>query len=208
MNNITIYHTDRKIILWESTPEFEDLVENLEIDEPFIHKCNDRMTNILDTFFNKESIKEISFEHPDLNKLFNDIKSYFDKYIEAAGGLVRNSKNELLVIHRFGIPDLPKGKIEENETPEEAAVREVEEECGIFDLKVTEKAESSYHIYTHKNKKILKQTYWFRMFYEENKIPKPQTEEGITKVELCDKEKISEYRQETYESLKLYFRTE
>ena len=208
MKKITIYCNNRKIILWETTPEFEDLVENFEIDEPFIHKCNDRMTTILNTFFDKKDIKEISFEHPDLNKLVSDFKSYFDKYIEAAGGTVRNKKNEFLVIHRFGIPDLPKGKIEENETPEQAAIREVEEECGIFDLKITEKAESSYHIYTHKNKKILKKTHWFRMFYEGNEIPKPQTEEEITKVEWCDKEKISEYRQQTYESLKLYFRTE
>ena len=55
VNKITIYHNNRKIILWETTPEFEDMVENLEIDEPFIHKCNDRMTNILNTFF--EAIK-------------------------------------------------------------------------------------------------------------------------------------------------------
>ncbi len=205
MKNITIYHNNRKIILWETTPEFEDLVENLEIDEPFIHKCNDRMGNILNTFFEKEDIKEISFEHPDLNKLFNDFKSYFDKYIEAAGGLVRNKNNELLVIHRFGIPDLPKGKIEKNESPEEAAVREVEEECGIRGLKITGKAEPSYHIYFQKNKKNLKKTFWFKMLYGGNQIPAPQTEEGITETEWCNGEKISEYRQETYESLKIYF---
>jgi len=204
LKNITVYHNDRKIILWESTPEFEDMVENLEIDEPFIHKCTDRMSNILNTFFEKEDIKEISFEHPDLNKLFEDFKSYF-KYIEAAGGLVKNSKNELLVIHRFGIPDLPKGKIEKNETPEIAALREVEEECGIKKLKISGKAEPSYHIYFRKNKKVLKKTHWFYMLYEGNEIPEPQTEEDITKVEWCDAEKLSEYQKMTYKSLKKYF---
>jgi len=205
LKNITIYHNNRKIILWKSTPEFEDLVENLEIDEPFIHKCNDRMSNILNTFFEKEDIKEISFEHPDLNKLFNDFKSYFDKYIEAAGGLVKNPKNELLVIHRFGIPDLPKGKKEKNELPEETAVREVEEECNITGLKITGKAEPSFHIYFQKNKKILKKTFWFYMFYDGTKTPSPQTEEGITKTEWCNTEKIKEYAGKTYLSLKRYF---
>ncbi len=205
MNKITIYRNNRKIILWETTPEFEELVENLEIDEPFIHKCNDRTDTILNTFFEKEAIKEISFEHPDLNKLFNDIKSYFN-YIEAAGGLVKNKNNELLVIHRFDIPDLPKGKIEKNEKPEDAAIREVEEECGITGLKITGKAEPSYHIYTIKNKKVLKKTHWFYMNYAGDETLKPQTEEDITKVEWCDVQKLTELQKQTYKSLKGYFK--
>ncbi|RLD52398.1 MAG: NUDIX hydrolase [Bacteroidetes bacterium] len=205
MNKITIYRNNRKIILWETTPEFEELVENLEIDEPFIHKCNDRTDTILNTFFEKEAIKEISFEHPDLNKLFNDIKSYFN-YIEAAGGLVKNKNNELLVIHRFDIPDLPKGKIEKNEKPEDTAIREVEEECGITGLKITGKAEPSYHIYTIKNKKVLKKTHWFYMNYAGDETLKPQTEEDITKVEWCDVQKLTEFQKQTYKSLKGYFK--
>ncbi|MCD6556054.1 MAG: NUDIX domain-containing protein [Bacteroidales bacterium] len=204
MNKITIYRNNRKIILWETTPEFEDMVENLEIDEPFIHKCNDRTDTILNTFFEKEAIKEISFEHPDLNKLFNDIKLYFN-YIEAAGGLVKNKNNELLVIQRFDIPDLPKGKIEKNEKPEDAAIREVEEECGITGLKITGKAEPSYHIYTIKNKKVLKKTHWFYMNYAGDETLKPQTEEDITKVEWCDKSTAKKYKQKTYAGLKTYF---
>jgi len=201
---IIIYHNNRKIILWESTPEFEDMVENLEIDEPFIHKCNDRMHTILNTFFEKQDIEEISFEHQDLNKLFSDFKSYF-KYIEAAGGLVKNKNNELLVIHRFGIPDLPKGKIEKNETPEDAAIREVEEECGINGLKITGETKPSYHVYFQGDKRILKKTYWFNMFYEGSETPQPQTEEDITKVEWCEKKKILLYRNSTYMSLQKYF---
>src|SRR4051794_38766340 len=51
--------------------------------------------------------------------------------IEASGGLVQNSKGEYLVIYRRGKWDLPKGKLEYDETPEQAGIREVEEECGI-----------------------------------------------------------------------------
>src|SRR3954466_10320477 len=46
------------------------------------------------------------------------------KLIEASGGLVKNPKGEYLVILRHGKWDLPKGKLEGDETPELAAVRE------------------------------------------------------------------------------------
>src|SRR6185295_20208564 len=41
--------------------------------------------------------------------------------IEAAGGLVKNEKQEYLVIFRKGKYDLPKGKLEYDESPEECA---------------------------------------------------------------------------------------
>ena len=51
--------------------------------------------------------------------------------IIAAGGLVTNENNELLMIFRRGKWDLPKGKLDKGETIEECAIREVEEETGI-----------------------------------------------------------------------------
>ena len=51
--------------------------------------------------------------------------------IKAAGGLVKSAGNEYLFIYRNDKWDLPKGKVEKNEKVKEAAVREVEEECGI-----------------------------------------------------------------------------
>ncbi len=205
MNSITIYHNNRKIILWEKTLELEIQVDNLEVEEPFLHKCNDRMSTILEMFFKRESIKEISFEHYDFEKLFNDFKFHF-KYIEAAGGLVKNNKGELLVIHRLGIPDLPKGKIEEGENPEKAAIREVEEECGISNLEVLKETNPSYHIYIHKNKRVLKKTHWFKMEYTGNEVLVPQEEEDITNVEWCNQLKVEAYSKETYSSLKPYFK--
>ena len=207
MRSIIVYHKDRKIILWERTPELEDQVDRLEVDEPFIHRCNDRMSNILNTFFENEGIKEISFEHADFEKLVHDFKSYF-KYIEAAGGLVKNSDNELLVIHRLGFPDLPKGKIDRGEKPEETAIREVSEECGISDLKILTEANPSYHIYLLNNKKILKKTFWYNMTYTGNEKLIPQREEAITEVEWCKKNKLLIYKDATYESLKMHFNIE
>ncbi len=43
--------------------------------------------------------------------------------VEAAGGLVLNEKGEVLMIFRRGSWDLPKGKIDPNESVETAAIR-------------------------------------------------------------------------------------
>jgi 8-oxo-dGTP pyrophosphatase MutT (NUDIX family) len=204
MKSSVIYFNNRRIILWEKTPEFEMKVDALEIDEPFLHKCNDRMKTILDMFFDKDGIEEISFEHPDFNKLWYDFKSHF-KYIEAAGGKVINRNNNVLIIHRFGKPDLPKGKIEQGELPEQAAIREVIEECGISEVKIVEELNPSYHIYLIEEQRVLKKTFWYLMKYNGNEVLKPQTNEGISKAEWCNNQILSEYQELTYDSLKTYF---
>ena len=55
--------------------------------------------------------------------------------IELAGAVIHNEKNEILLIHR-NTPnkeqwELPGGKIEKNESPEEAAIRELKEELNV-----------------------------------------------------------------------------
>ena len=64
----------------------------------------------------------------------NFCKNY--RLIEAAGGVVKNAKGELLFIYRLGKWDLPKGKIDEGEVKETTAVREIEEECGVSGLQI------------------------------------------------------------------------
>jgi 8-oxo-dGTP diphosphatase len=57
--------------------------------------------------------------------------------VRAAGGIVcragRGGRAEIAVVHRPAQDDwtLPKGKLEVSETPEQAALREVEEETGM-----------------------------------------------------------------------------
>jgi len=69
------------------------------------------------------------------------------KVVEAAGGIVLNNNNEVLFIFRNGFWDLPKGKVEEGEEVDFAAVREVEEECGIKTPVVEKKILVTYHTY-------------------------------------------------------------
>ena len=123
------------------------------------------------------------------------------KVIEAAGGIVFNEKKELLMIYRFEKWDLPKGKIEKDESPKEAALREVCEETGVCDCHVKKELESIYHTYFHKEKQILKKTFWFEMkcsFFSDFKL---QNEEGITAAKWMNKMQLKEAVNKTYPSI-------
>jgi ADP-ribose pyrophosphatase YjhB (NUDIX family) len=101
--------------------------------------------------------------------------------IEAAGGLVLNKATHALLIYRHGKWDLPKGKIEKKETIEQAAIREVIEECGVKELEINEKLCITYHVYNIDDKRILKFSHWFLMRCNDNEQGLvPQTIEGIT----------------------------
>ena len=78
--------------------------------------------------------------------MMDDFTTYF-KFIIAAGGLVKKNDEKFLFIKRWGIWDLPKGKVEKNESLEMAAVREVEEETNVGGLFVQKRLEDTFHIY-------------------------------------------------------------
>lgn len=136
----------------------------------------------------------------DVDSKFKLFVDSFEK-IEAAGGFVRNDRNELLLIFRLGRWDLPKGKIEKNETPEKAALREVSEETGLESLQIIVPLNPTYHLYMYGNRHFLKKTYWYEMSCHDSNIPVPQTIEGITKVEWMNKEGVKFAMQNTYSSL-------
>jgi 8-oxo-dGTP pyrophosphatase MutT (NUDIX family) len=120
--------------------------------------------------------------------------------VEAAGGLVKNQYGEYLFIYRNDKWDLPKGKIEKKEKTKVAAVREVEEECGIK-VKLGNKICKTYHTYIWKGKFTLKKTHWFDMNYKGNDKLVPQLEEGITDVRWFKTEKIGEILDNTFPSI-------
>ena len=118
--------------------------------------------------------------------------------IEAAGGLVFNKEEQILMIFRNGKWDLPKGKLEIGESVEECAIREVEEECGIYGLDIIDKLLETYHTYSLKGEEILKRTYWYKMRTDFDGELVPQIEEGITKVSWVSKDQISEKLKNSY----------
>ncbi len=174
--------------------------------------CGEKTVTLSDTHFEVFDIKrfinfldskttyEIRYRQSDLELIRKNLN-----YVEAAGGLVYNHRNELLVIERFGLPDLPKGKIEKKESPEHAAIREVAEECGIHTHEIVTPLQSSFHIYPHKGFYTLKKTYWFSMRYAGNEPLIPQTSEDITAVYWADRLKRHQLAEQTYPNLKSYF---
>jgi 8-oxo-dGTP pyrophosphatase MutT (NUDIX family) len=105
--------------------------------------------------------------------------------IIAAGGLVTNPQGQILWIFRRGFWDLPKGKLDEGETIQTCAVREVEEETGIKNIRLHELLKFTNHIYfdTHLNQEVVKRTYWFHMTIPTAQIGIPQISEDIEKIE-------------------------
>lgn len=104
--------------------------------------------------------------------------------IIAGGGLVFNEAGALLMIFRRGKWDLPKGKLDEGETIEDCALREVKEETGLAAVIREELISMGYHHYfdLHLNNNVIKETHWFRMHAPGNQPLTPQTEEDITDI--------------------------
>jgi len=67
----------------------------------------------------------------------------------SAGGVLIKNGSVLLIKNPAGVWTFPKGLVEERETPEEAAVREVLEETGIKGEIVDEIGEISYWYQLH-----------------------------------------------------------
>jgi len=109
--------------------------------------------------------------------------------IEAAGGIVYMDQR-MLWMKRHGRWDLPKGKAEAGELPDQTAVRECEEECGLKKLKLInpDKCYITHHWYLYKGYPAMKTTVWYEMIAPRdlNQGLKPQVEEGISSLEWID----------------------
>ena len=122
------------------------------------------------------------------------------KIIYACGGVVYNKEN-LLMILRNGIWDLPKGKKENNETDEQCAVREVMEECGVENLVLEKYLKKTYHTYDFNGEKVLKITSWFLMHSNYDGELTPQLNEGIEHVCWVSKSQISKNLKNSFNNI-------
>lgn len=141
--------------------------------------------------------------HEDVDELFSIFKSCF-LYVKAAGGIVCNH-SDVLIIKRLGVYDLPKGHLESGETIEECAIREVEEECGVEDVKIVNSLTQTLHIYNRNGSWYLKKTYWYRMSCAPDQQLVPQTEEDIEDVFWLPVSDIDSILNGTYPSLRSVF---
>ena len=122
----------------------------------------------------------------------------------AAGGVVVNPNNEILWIFRRGFWDLPKGKLDPNETIEACAIREVMEETVIRHLVLGKLILTTTHHYydTYLNKEVEKTTYWYAMTTDRLQDGKPQSEEDIEAIAWVKKTDMAPYLEKTYDTIK------
>ncbi len=193
-----IFFKDRVVILTERIDS--DLTSSFN----GIHKLGSdgELKKFLTDFEKDETRQKAIIYHHNEYELFQRFRSCY-KNLMAAGGLIWNpEKSAFLTMHRLGRPDLPKGKLEKDETFEEAAVREVEEECGIKHPEILSAIGSSFHVYQLGATSILKETRWFEMIYHGTTDPVPQYEENISEINWVSTNNIDEFASTTYPSIR------
>ncbi|MBW6534638.1 MAG: NUDIX domain-containing protein [Mariniphaga sp.] len=168
------------------------------------HASVDEIHNWFADFITQNS-EQVTLVHPNPVHFFQLFRSVFLE-VPAAGGVVK-SNDRILFIFRNGKWDLPKGKIDKGETPPDAALREVSEECGISGQRIEKQLQSTFHIYQSpysktKGKWIFKETFWFEMIYKGTDEIAPQLEEGITEVKWFRKNELDEVLENTYKNLR------
>lgn len=163
-------------------------------------ESTDHMRQLIASFENASEISRVVLQSLDIDRSWLTFCSLY-KIISAAGGMVYNHFGHLLLIFRNGKWDLPKGKIEEGEEPDAAAIREVNEECGIGFLELKKQIRTTYHTYPYKNDRVLKKTYWFLMTTKDNAVPVPQHEEGIIDAKWMSKAQVFDVLPNAYNSI-------
>jgi len=137
---------------------------------------------------------------PDADHSWNLFTDQFRR-VDAAGGLVRNELGEMLFIYRLDRWDLPKGKVEEDEEIEAAAIREVEEECGVVVSPDISFIADTWHTYRENDEYLLKKTSWFLMATHGQQKIVPQQAEGITQARFIAESEFKKILAETYPSV-------
>ena len=148
-----------------------------------------------------EKYNKVAIECDDIQQTFDALAEEF-VWVEAAGGVVLNEKNEVVLIVRNSRRDLPKGHREEGESFEECAAREVEEETGVKVAEVGRLLSATIHCYNLYGKWEMKYTAWYEMTAADGYELAPQREEGITAVELVPLDNIQERIKSSFPTIK------
>jgi 8-oxo-dGTP pyrophosphatase MutT (NUDIX family) len=195
-----IYFNDKPLFLCDNISD--------AVIEPYLHHDDAVYIDEFSPHAIKSMIHEMEqprihagiFYHTDVVALK---KSFWKKFTiqMAGGGLVFNKQHDMLLIFRRNKWDLPKGKLEKNETIEQCAVREVEEETGLTEVELKKFLLTTYHTYHESGKHILKENHWYEM--EVKGIPPlvPQLAEDITRASWVKKEALPDIMNNTYPSI-------
>jgi ADP-ribose pyrophosphatase YjhB (NUDIX family) len=188
-----VFFNDRIVLLTD------DFIRNFQHRYGLFYKYRnvEDLKELIEFYWRLKRIDTLFIFHHDLDELRERFKSCFQQ-IYAGGGLVQDKEGNILIMKRKDKWDLPKGKLNPGESFENAALREVSEECGLHDLEITTPLLSTYHSYWIDNQKILKRTSWFGMLYKGHEQPSPQLDEDITEIRWVKKEDLGYVSENTY----------
>jgi len=188
---VKIYFNDKPLFLCD---EIDKTIEPLihHDDAVFIDELNARTVKTMIHEMQQPGVHAGIFFHPRLEELKKAVTKKFT-LVKAAGGLVKNEKDKALLIFRRGKWDLPKGKLNKNESIEHCAVREVEEETGLKSVELKSPLLVTYHTYHEGTKYVLKESHWFTMNVSGEQKLTPQTEEDIFDIQWLDQKDIMSY---------------
>ncbi len=193
--DVRLYFADRELLLTtHNAPAGYYVVATSD--------CNPISRAKIITFI--EKYNKVAVECCDIQQTFDALAEQF-VWVEAAGGVVCNDNDEVVMILRNGRCDLPKGHREEGESFEECAAREVEEETGVRVAKVEKLLCTTVHCYNMYGKWEMKYTAWYAMKPMAECKLAPQQEEGITAVELVPLSEIGERIKNSFPTIKRVF---
>ena len=176
-------------------------IEEIFDDFPLFYAKYTSVYSLMKALKSKK-VSGINLYHPKREKLDKHFLKLFP-IVEAAGGLVVNNDGRFLFIYRNDKWDLPKGKIQKKETVLYAAMREVSEETGVFDLIVSKPLPTTFHIFKSNGRYKLKLTNWFLMETKYALPLIPQADENIQKAEWKTIDEIPGLLKNAYENIKI-----
>jgi 8-oxo-dGTP pyrophosphatase MutT (NUDIX family) len=191
-----IYFNDKPLFLCNAVDTTIQLYIHHD-DAVFIDELNAHTVKAMIYEMQQPQVHAGIFLHPDLDELIKVFKKKFT-LVKAAGGLVKNDENKILMIFRRGKWDLPKGKLDEGEKLEACALREVEEETGLQHIKLNLPLTVTYHTYHEGTKYMLKESHWFTMNVTGDQRLIPQTEEDIFDIKWVEQKDIIHYLPKSY----------
>lgn len=166
----------------------------------------------IETELNDEKVKEMIdtlrqgdvnggiYEHTNTDVLLQAFEAQMEKIV-AAGGLVYTPQKTVLLIFRRGKWDLPKGKLDEGESLETCAVREVKEETGLDKATIEKSLTITWHTYQQDGKLVLKESHWYLMQTPAEVELTPQHDEDIESCIWAPLEDLQQYMQNTHPSI-------
>ena len=188
-----IYFQDKSLTFSMMKPKSEGLVI------PAVEASSLTRAKVLKIFETHNSVIQLTTDPEVAFKRFAEEFTV----VEAAGGVVVNSRGEWLMIHRNGRWDLPKGHVEVGESFDRCAEREIEEETGVKASVLRPLCDTWHAYYFPRTERWeLKRTHWYLLRSTEQSQLKGQAEEGIEQVAWCNQTELNLYLNDSYPTIR------